>query len=65
MDMTRAAWRKSSYSSDSGGNCVEVATAGPLVAVRDSKSLDGPALAFIPERWQAFTDSVKSGADRA
>jgi Domain of unknown function (DUF397) len=65
MDMTRAAWRKSSYSSDSGGNCIEVASAGPVVAVRDSKSPDGPALAFTQERWQAFTNSVKSETDRA
>lgn len=35
-DLAGAHWRKSSYSSGSGGNCVEVATNLPgLVAVRD------------------------------
>jgi Domain of unknown function (DUF397) len=62
MDMTRAAWRKSSYSGNSGGNCVEVATAGPVVAVRDSKNPDSPALAFTSRRWQAFANSLKSDA---
>jgi Domain of unknown function (DUF397) len=40
IDLSRAEWRKSSYSGQSG-NCVEVARNLPgLVAVRDSK---GPA----------------------
>jgi hypothetical protein len=64
MDMTRAAWRKSSYSGNNGGNCVEVATAGPVIAVRDSRNPDGPALAFAAGSWLAFTHSVK-GSDRA
>jgi hypothetical protein len=64
MDMMRAVWRKSSYSGNNGGNCIEVATAGLVVAVRDSKSPDSPALPFTRERWQAFTNSVKSGAHR-
>ncbi|HWC80040.1 MAG TPA: DUF397 domain-containing protein [Pseudonocardiaceae bacterium] len=34
-------WRKSSYSSGQGGNCVEVAHPG---AIRDSKCPDGPVL---------------------
>ena len=38
MDLTRALWRKSSYSSGNGGNCVEIAVNLPgVVAVRDSK----------------------------
>ncbi len=38
MDLTGATWRKSSYSSANGGNCVEVARNLPgAVAVRDSK----------------------------
>jgi len=40
-------WRKSSYSSDQGGNCVEVADLnGGGRAVRDSKNPTGPALTF-------------------
>ena len=39
-------WRKSSYSGNGGGNCVEVASNLPDgVAVRDSKNPDGPRLA--------------------
>ena len=60
--MTAIAWRKSSYSGDNGGACVEVATADPAVAVRDSKHPDGPLLAFAANTWQAFTDQVKATA---
>ena len=60
--MTPAAWRKSSRSGDNGGTCVEVATVGPAVAVRDSNHPDGPHLAFAPATWHAFTDQVKQGA---
>ncbi|HEX2416936.1 MAG TPA: DUF397 domain-containing protein, partial [Micromonosporaceae bacterium] len=40
-----ARWRKSSRSNGAGGNCVEVADNLPsIVAVRDSKNPEGPAL---------------------
>ncbi len=62
MDVSRAEWRKSSYSSGNGGACVEVARNLPgAVAVRDSKDPAGPALAFTPDTWRAFTAGVKSG----
>jgi hypothetical protein len=62
MDIGRVKWRKSSYSSNNGGACVEVCTSDPeVVAVRDSKDPDGPSLAFSPGDWQAFTASVKAG----
>jgi Domain of unknown function (DUF397) len=62
MEGTRAvAWRKSSYSGNNGGNCVEVGAAGRLIAVRDSKDPDGFRLAFGREAWQAFAATVKSG----
>jgi hypothetical protein len=61
-DMAEARWRKSSYSSGSGGNCVEVATNLPgVVAVRDSKDPDGPVLALGPESWNMLTSVIKSG----
>jgi hypothetical protein len=63
MDLTsRSIWRKSSYSSSSGDNCVEVAGLPGTVAVRDSKDPSGPALAFTPADWQAFTRRVRGGA---
>jgi hypothetical protein len=62
MDVTGVAWRKSSYSGDNGGACVEVRTVGPAVAVRDSTHQDGPQLAFAANAWQAFTIQLKGSA---
>lgn len=57
-----AQWAKSSYSTDNGGNCVEVARNLPgVVAVRDSKDSAGPVLAFAPDEWRAFTAGVSAG----
>lgn len=50
----RLRWRKSSYSSNEGPECVEVATTKDAVHVRDSKDKDGPHLTFTPAEWQAF-----------
>jgi Domain of unknown function (DUF397) len=62
MDLTRAEWRKSSYSTGNGGACVEVARNLPgIVAVRDSKDPDGPKLAFAPDEWRAFTAGIRAG----
>jgi hypothetical protein len=45
----RPRWRKSSYSGNGGGNCVEVARNIPhVVAVRDSKDPYGPVLTLTP-----------------
>ena len=62
MDVTAVAWRKSSYSGDNGGNCVEVGTVGRAVAVRDSKYPDGPLLAIVVGAWKAFIEQVKASA---
>ena len=59
-DLTRADWRKASYSGDNGGACVEVARNLPgTVAVRDSKDPAGPVLMFSPDEWSAFTAAIK------
>ncbi|MFD5797470.1 DUF397 domain-containing protein [Streptomyces diastatochromogenes] len=48
-------WRKSSYSGDQGGQCIEVAEfPGATVAVRDSKNPTGPRIDFQPEAFNAF-----------
>jgi hypothetical protein len=61
MDLTDAQWFKSSHSGGNGGDCVEVATNLPgIVAVRDSKAPNGPALVFVPEAWAAFIAQVKA-----
>jgi Domain of unknown function (DUF397) len=57
----RPRWRKSSYSNGQA-SCVEVGHNGPAVTVRDTKDPDGPALAFTPDGWQAFTRLVRDGA---
>ncbi len=59
-NLTGASWHKSSHSSANGGACVEVAGDGlGVVAVRDSKDPDGPALVFTPADWSAFIASLK------
>jgi hypothetical protein len=61
-DLTQAVWRKSTFSNGSGGNCVEVASNLPgVVAVRDSKDPDGPALIFTPDDWRAFASGIRGG----
>ncbi|WP_395571614.1 DUF397 domain-containing protein [Streptomyces sp. BK79] len=49
-------WRKSSYSGDQGGQCVEVAELLPhaTVAIRDSKTPAGPVLTLTPAAFTAF-----------
>ena len=61
MEGNRAiAWRKSSYSGNNGGDCVEVGDAAHLIAVRDSKDPDGTRLAFGREAWAAFAAKAKA-----
>jgi hypothetical protein len=50
------AWIKSSYSTNEGPQCIEVAAAPGMVHVRDSKDKEGPQLAFSPGEWSAFVD---------
>jgi len=68
-DLSRAKWRKSSYSGN--GSCVEVAPvpgtdsaaaeARDVIAVRDSKDLRGPALTFTTRQWRSFAAGIKAG----
>ncbi|MFD8627773.1 DUF397 domain-containing protein, partial [Streptomyces hygroscopicus] len=62
LDPNGVYWRKSSYSNQEGGDCVEVAD-GILgvVPVRDSKRPDGPALVFPAASWTAFVDELTTG----
>ncbi|WP_371580725.1 DUF397 domain-containing protein [Streptomyces sp. NBC_01314] len=50
------AWFKSSYSTGSGGECVEVAVRPASVHVRDSKDTTRAALAVDPTAWTAFVE---------
>ncbi len=59
MESTDLNWRTASYSSNGGGNCVEVADRALRVLVRDTKDRTGPVLRFDPAAWQEFTDQLK------
>jgi len=55
----RQAWRKSSYSGNQGGNCVEVAPLTASVGVRDSKVDESPVVTTGSEAWAAFLDATR------
>ncbi|MFF8099460.1 DUF397 domain-containing protein [Streptomyces sp. NPDC016640] len=64
--LTGITWRKSSYSGDTGGSCVEVAgIPGSGLAVRDSKDPAGPILALGSAAFAAFlTWTANATAER-
>ena len=53
------AWRKASYSSGNGGNCVEVGQGNDAVAVRDTRDRDGVTLSVPAGAWASFTASLR------
>ena len=56
-------WRKSSYSGNGGGDCVEVARNLPgVIAVRDSKNPDGPVLIISRSEWGCFISRLRATA---
>ena len=63
MEGNRAlSWRKSSYSGNNGGQCIEAGSGSGVIAVRDSKDRDGARLAFSPDAWAAFAAKIKRQA---
>ncbi|MGW3934385.1 DUF397 domain-containing protein [Streptomyces phaeochromogenes] len=62
--MTALDWFKSSYSSNEGPDCVEVAIAIPdaTVHVRDSKDKHGSQLAFTDVAWSEFVGHARRSA---
>jgi len=54
-------WRKSSYSSAGGPECVEIALAVTQAAVRDSKNHATGVLTFASAEWSRFVDRAKDG----
>jgi len=62
IDNNALTWRKSSHSGANGA-CVEVAEpGGAVIAVRDSKDPQGPALTFSADAWAAFVAAAASDA---
>ena len=55
---TPHAWRKSSYSGDQGGNCIEVAPAAEYVGIRDTKNREQGHLTVTPSTWRAFIQGI-------
>jgi hypothetical protein len=47
-------WRKSTYSSSDGGDCVETASDSGAVLVRDTTNRDGGTLEFSAAAWSRF-----------
>jgi hypothetical protein len=60
LHLAGLSWRKSSRSTGSGDNgaCVEIAFAGPVVAVRDSKNTDAATLAVPAAALTALLRSM-------
>lgn len=54
MDAAHLTWRKSSYSGNEGGACLEVAAARGIVLVRDSKDPASEQLAIHRLSWAEF-----------
>jgi hypothetical protein len=67
-DLTGAVWQKATSTGDAEEACVEVAIvpgakegSEQVIAMRDSRSPDGPVLIFTPDEWRAFTAGVRDG----
>jgi hypothetical protein len=61
-DLAGAVWRKSSYSSGQGGECVELALlADGTRAVRNSKRPDDGVVVFTAAEMAAFFAGVRAG----
>lgn len=59
--MSTLAWRKSSRSPNGTGQCVEVASTGSGIAIRDSKDQAGPVLVCDRATWAGFVAAGYSG----
>jgi hypothetical protein len=59
MEGTDLNWRKSSYSGNGGGECVEIGASPGAVVVRDTTDRTGRVLRFTPAAWRRFASQVK------
>jgi hypothetical protein len=60
IDLSAATWRKSSYSNQDGGACVEVCDDfAAVVPVRDSKVPHSAVLVFPAAGWASFVAATK------
>ncbi len=59
LDLSRLAWRKSSWCDESV--CIEVAGTDGLVLIRDSKDREAGSLVFTRKEWNSFVERVRNG----
>ncbi len=60
VELDAAAWRKSSHSAVSNGDCLEVADGfAGVVPVRDSKR-PGPVVVVPADAWRAFVEMLNA-----
>jgi Domain of unknown function (DUF397) len=52
-------WRKSTYSSGNGGECVELASGEDVVLVRDTTDRGGFTLSVPAGAWEAFVGTLR------
>lgn len=52
-------WRKSSRSTGSGTECVEIARVPGAIGIRDSKNPDGAKLSFAPQIMRSLSRQIK------
>jgi Domain of unknown function (DUF397) len=55
----RMEWRKSTYSTGDGGNCVETASHAGTVMVRDTANRAGGTLVIAAPAWKRFTATLR------
>jgi hypothetical protein len=59
-DWSTVPFRKSSYSSTNGGQCVEVGTRPGVVAIRDSKSPGAGVVEIPAPTWGEFLSALQA-----
>lgn len=59
IDRNALAWRIATRSA--GGNCVEVAKANDLIALRNSRNPEGEVILYTAPEFAAFLDGAKKG----
>lgn len=59
MDLNNILWRKSSHSTNNGGDCVELGALPDAVVARDSRDPDGPRLVFGRRVFAEFLVRIK------
>jgi hypothetical protein len=59
-ERTGLSWIKAQASTYNGA-CIEVASAGGKIAMRDSKDPNGPVLVYTHAEFSAFIDGARNG----